>query len=278
MITRSSRSESAAGRRLLSLDSVGLCYGLRHGLLRRRRREVWALDGITFHVDAGETVGVIGRNGAGKSTLLKVLAGIILPDRGALVNRAQTTTLLSLQVGFVPYLSGRENVILSGLLLGLEIDEIRRRMDDIVAFAELGDFIDETLDTYSSGMRARLGFASAFHMDPELLLIDEVLGVGDAAFVRKSSAAMKERLRSDRTVVLVSHSAASIRALCDRAVWIDRGKVVADGRPPEVLNEYLEVTRRDGSGRRARLGVATAADDVDEPVPADSDQRMHERT
>jgi lipopolysaccharide transport system ATP-binding protein len=211
-------------------------------------------------VEAGETVGVIGRNGAGKSTLLKVLAGIIRPDRGEFVMHARTTALLSLQVGFVPYLSGRENVILSGLLLGLDVAEVKDRMGEIVAFAELGNFINEPLDTYSSGMRARLGFSSAFHMDPELLLVDEVLGVGDAAFVRKSSAVMRDRLRSDRTVVLVSHSAASIRALCDRVVWIDRGRVAADGEPNEVLEEYLRSTRKDGSGRQARLGVSTAHD------------------
>lgn len=225
---------------VLELRNVGLRYQRGGAILRRRDTGFWALRDVTMDLYAGETLGVIGRNGAGKSTLLRLLAGIIRPDRGELINHGFRTTLLSLQVGFVPDLSGRKNIILSGLLLGLSLSEIKEKLASIIEFAELEDFIDEPIRTYSSGMRARLGFSAAFHVDPDVLLIDEVLGVGDAGFVEKSTAVMKERIRSDRTVVLVSHSAASVRSLCDRAVWIDRGTVLLSGGVEEVVGAYEE--------------------------------------
>ena len=235
---------------VIELRAVGLRYRRGRGFLRRHQRELWALEDVSLTVRAGETLGIVGRNGAGKSSLLRLLAGIVLPDRGEMISHGYRTALLSLQVGFVPHLSGRENAIMSGLLLGLTLREIRERMDGIVGFAELEDFIDEPIQTYSSGMRARLGFATAFHVDPDILLIDEVLGVGDAAFVQKSKAVMRERIRSERTVVLVSHSAASVRDLCDRAVWIERGRVAAEGAVGEVLDLYLGKTR---GGRAAEV-------------------------
>lgn len=236
---------------VLELRHVGLRYRRGRGVLPRHRRDFWAIEDVSLELRAGETLGIIGRNGAGKSSLLRLLAGIVLPDRGEFVNHGYRTALLSLQVGFVPHLSGRENAVLSGLLLGLTLAEIEERMASIVAFAELEDFIDEPIQTYSSGMRARLGFATAFHVDPDVLLIDEVLGVGDAAFVQKSKAVMRERIRSERTVVLVSHSAASVRELCDRAVWIDKGCVAAQGGTESVLEDYLAKTR---PGRSAAGG------------------------
>ena len=234
----------AGQHRVLELRSVGLCYRRGGGLLRRRPSLFWALDDVSLDLYSGETLGIVGRNGAGKTTLLRLLAGIIRPDRGTFVNHGYQAALLSLQVGFVPHLSGRDNIVLSGLLLGLPRERIVSKIDDIVAFAELEEFIDEPIQTYSSGMRARLGFSTAFHVDPDILLVDEVLGVGDAAFVQKSKRVMRQRIKSDKTVVLVSHNAPAIRSLCDRAVWIDRGKVMAEGSPDEVLEAYAGPTRK----------------------------------
>ena len=221
-----------------------LALGLRHvGVHYRRRKKtdgggLWALKDINFELYHGETLGVVGRNGVGKSTLLRVMAGIIAPDRGEVVNRAGRASLLSLQVGLVPHLTGRENALLSAILQGMSRRAARAKLDEIIAFSGLGDFIDEPVGTYSSGMRARLGFAVSFHADPDILLIDEVLGVGDADFKKKSTAAMKERIRSDRTVVLVSHNLLTIRELCDRVVWIEGGKTVAEGRAEDMVNLY----------------------------------------
>jgi lipopolysaccharide transport system ATP-binding protein len=222
----------------IELRNVGVCYRRRRGLMTRRGSAFWALRDVSLVLHRGETLGVIGRNGAGKSTLLRLLAGITRPDRGEIVDRGFQAALLSLQVGFVQYLSGRENVMLSGLLLGLKRREIAERMDEIVRFAELEEFIDEPIQSYSSGMRARLGFSTAIHVDPDILLIDEVFGVGDAGFVEKSKALMREKIRSDLTVVIVSHSSGAVADLCDRVVWIDAGRVVAEGSTVEVLGAY----------------------------------------
>jgi lipopolysaccharide transport system ATP-binding protein len=216
--------------------------------------EFWALEDVSLTVNRGETLGVIGRNGAGKSTLLRLLAGIIRPDRGIVENLGYQSTLLSLQVGFVDYLSGRENVILSGMLLGMHRREIEEKMASIIEFAELGEFIDQPIQTYSSGMRARLGFSTALHVEPDILLIDEVLGVGDAEFKEKSTRAMRERMRSDRTVVLVSHSLGLIRSVCDRVVWIEKGRNREEGDPKTVGKSYqqeIEQRRQTGGPRRA---------------------------
>lgn len=222
----------------LSLQNVGTFYWRQAGYLRKER--FWALKDITFDLYHGESLGVIGRNGAGKSTLLQVLAGILRPDRGKLINHGTRAALLSLQIGFVPYLTGRQNALLSGMLLGLTKQEVIKRMADIQAFSELGDFFDQPISTYSSGMSARLGFSVAFQLDPDVLLIDEVLGVGDADFRRKSSAVMHEKIRSNKTIVLVSHSAETIQRLCDRAVWIEEGQTRAYGTTSEVLSTYEE--------------------------------------
>jgi lipopolysaccharide transport system ATP-binding protein len=222
----------------LSLQNVGAFYWRQVGYLRRE--QFWALKDVSFELRHGESLGVIGRNGAGKSTLLQVLAGILRPDRGNLINHGVQVALLSLQIGFVPYLTGRQNALLSGMLLGLTKQEILEKMADIQAFSELGDFFDQPISTYSSGMSARLGFSVAFQLDPDVLLIDEVLGVGDSDFWRKSSAVMHEKIRSDKTIVLVSHSADTIRQLCDRAVWIEEGQTRACGDTASVLSAYQD--------------------------------------
>jgi lipopolysaccharide transport system ATP-binding protein len=221
---------------IMELRNVGTYYWRRRGYLGQER--YWAVRDVSFNLYRGETLGVIGRNGAGKSTLLKLLAGIVIPNRGELVNHGCQATLLSLQVGFLPGLSGRENAILSGMLLGLHKHQVESQLEAIKEFSELGEFFDQPVQTYSSGMGARLGFSVAFQLDPDVLLIDEVLGVGDAEFRVKSTAAMREKIRSNKTIVLVSHSEPTIRQLCDRAVWIEDGVTLAEGGTEDVLREY----------------------------------------
>lgn len=222
---------------VVSLHSVGVCYRGRSRLLGRADA-YWALRDVSFEVYPGETVGLIGRNGAGKTTLLKSIAGIIEPDRGRIERGDINLSMLSLQVGFLPQLSGRENAILSGMLLGLDRAEAERQVARIEAFADLGDHFDAPLATYSSGMRARLGFSSALYSAAEVLLIDEVLGVGDQEFRAKSTAAIKELIRSNRTVLLASHNLSTIRELCDRVVWIDNGRIKAAAATGKVLDQY----------------------------------------
>ena len=221
---------------VLILENVGVAY--RRGRSLRGGELYWALKDISLELKHGETLGVIGRNGVGKTTLLKVIAGIIAPDRGEIRNAGVSASLLSLQVGFVPLLTGRENAILSGMLLGAPKSRIEQNMDELVAFAELEDFIDEPVSSYSAGMRARLGFSIAMQADPDILLIDEVLGVGDAAFRKKSSEEIQRRIRSNRSVILVSHNTAMMARLCDRVVWIEHGVSRMQGEAGDVLAAY----------------------------------------
>lgn len=223
---------------LLSLRNVGLCYR-RHGtLFKEKKSSFWALKDISFDLRRGEVLGIIGRNGAGKSTLLRIIAGIIRPDQGEIVNYGCRPTLLSLQVGFLPYLTGRKNAILGSLLMGLKYDEIERKMPLIAEFAGLGDFLDQPISSYSTGMRTRLGFAVAYHADPDVILLDEVLGVGDAAFRKRSEAAMRERIKSDKTVVIVSHSPQTIKELCNRVVLIENGVSMFVGETNAAMELY----------------------------------------
>jgi lipopolysaccharide transport system ATP-binding protein len=225
----------------MSLRNVAVSYRRRAGMLRWNK--YWALKDVSFDIYHGETLAVIGRNGAGKSTLLRVLAGIISPDRGRVQNNGCSISMLSLRVGFIPHLTGRENAVLSGMLMGLRRREVEKRMDAIVEFSELGSFIDEPVRTYSAGMNARLGFSVAFQSDPDILLIDEVLGVGDVEFRKKSTDALREKIKSDKTVVLVSHTPQTVKELCNRAVWIDGGVTKAEGGTDEVLEQYLGQTK-----------------------------------
>lgn len=251
--------ESHHTQPLLSLEHVGLAFRT-GGLTLRPQPPFWVLKDVSFTLHYGETLGVIGRNAAGKSTLLRLLAGILTPDRGTFINHGHTAALLSLQTGFVPHLTGRQNAVLSGILLGLRRREVEARMDAIIAFSELGEFIDAPLRTYSSGMRARLGFAVAYQVEPDILLIDETLGVGDESFKAKSTAAMHARIRSDKTIVLVSHSAATIRDLCNRAVWIEEGVTRAVGAVDEVTAAYRAelAQRQNRQAAPVRIGVKGA--------------------
>jgi lipopolysaccharide transport system ATP-binding protein len=225
-----------SGEAVLNLHNVGFCFLKRSGYLSRKA--FWALKDVSFQVHRGESLGVVGRNGAGKTTMLKLMAGILEPDRGRVENRGASTSLLSLQAGFIPYLSGRENAILNGMYLGMKKLDIVARLDAIREFAELGDFFDEPIYSYSAGMRARLGFATALQIDPDILLIDEVHSVGDAAFQKKSLDAMREKIRSDKTIVFVSHGPGAVKSLCDRVVWIENGRVAMESGPDAVLDAY----------------------------------------
>lgn len=215
----------------------------------KERAEVAALDAVSFTVNRGEAYGIVGRNGAGKSTLLRVLAGTLRPDEGRAVMHGKTSTLLQLGVGFNPELSGYRNIYLGGLAAGLRKSEIDERFDDIVEYAELTDAIDRPVKTYSSGMFARLAFSIGMHLDPDILLLDEVLSVGDEAFKTKSEEAMAGLLERSGTIVFVSHNLSKVAEFCDRTMWLEHGKVRAIGESEEIVDAYREAVatgRRDG--------------------------------
>ncbi len=198
-----------------------------------------ALKGVSFDVAAGTTFGIIGRNGSGKSTMLKLIAGIGKPTSGQVTVRGRVSALIELGAGFHPEISGRENVFINGMMLGLSKRQIASRFDEIVAFAELEDFIDAPVKTYSSGMYMRLGFAVAIHVDPDVLLVDEVLAVGDEAFTHKCFDKLAEFRRRGRTILLVTHSLDLVTRFCDEALWLDAGVARAQGDPKRVVDAYL---------------------------------------
>jgi len=254
---------------------------------------VWALDGVSFEIAHGEVVGLIGPNGAGKSTLLKILALVTDPTSGRAEMRGRVGSLLEVGTGFHPELTGRENAYLSGAILGMPRAEIRRKFEDIVAFAEVERFIDTPVKRYSSGMYTRLAFAVAAHLEPEILLVDEVLAVGDAAFQKRCLGKMDDVAREGRTVVFVSHNMTAINQLCPRSLLLVGGRVVRDGPTPEVIRTYLESAAADSGERiwaedeapgggairlravrvRAASGV-TGDVPIDEPVAVEVDFEM----
>ncbi len=197
-----------------------------------------ALRDVSLTVPRGRTVGLVGRNGSGKSTLLKLVTGIYRPTKGTVEVNGRISALLELGAGFHPDFSGRENITVNGIILGMSRREIRERMEEIIAFSELGDFVDEPVRTYSSGMYARLAFSVATHVDPDLLIIDEILSVGDEHFSRKSTAKMEEFRRAGKTILLVTHDLASLESHCDEAAWLDAGTLKAYGDPAFVVSEY----------------------------------------
>ena len=225
----------------------------------REVEEVTAVDDVSFEVSKGEAFGIVGRNGAGKSTLLRVMAGTLRPDSGKVVVNGKASTLLQLGVGFNPQLSGRRNIYLGGLAGGLRRSRIDEMFDDIVEYAELTEAIDRPLKTYSSGMFSRLAFSVGMHLDPEILLLDEVLSVGDQSFREKSMGAMEDLLARAGTIVFVSHSLKGVADFCDRAMWLERGKISRIGDAEEVVAAYSEASKRtstkaggDGGARGAR--------------------------
>ena len=213
---------------------------LRLGRRERIIREVKALKGVSFEVPHGQVLGVVGANGAGKSTLMRVMAGILPPTAGRVEVDGRVSTLLALGIGFNRKLTGRENVVLGGLAAGLSREQLAEKYEEIVAFAELEDFMDMPMRTYSSGMYGRLGFSVAVNMEPDILLIDEALSVGDARFRRKSFRKMRQLIRQDRTIVLVSHALGSIEELCDSAIWLEKGELQMWDEPPAVIEAYTD--------------------------------------
>ena len=205
---------------------------------RQPAGEFWALRHVSFTVERGETVGIIGRNGSGKSTLLRVIAGVYPPDEGEVSLDGEVSTLFSLGTGFNSELSGRDNIYLNGIMIGLTKKQIDGIIDTIMEFAELGDFIDMPVKIYSSGMRSRLGFAIAMNSDKDIVLIDEIMSAGDAAFRQKADAEMS-RIIGERTVLIVSHEMNTIKKFAGKVIWLDKGVVAAMGEPKEVIEQYL---------------------------------------
>jgi lipopolysaccharide transport system ATP-binding protein len=203
------------------------------------RQEIWALRDVSFSIRDGEAVGVIGRNGAGKSTLLKVLTRITTPTSGQAIIRGRVGSLLEVGTGFNPELTGRENVFLNGSILGMKRREIQRKLGDIVEFSGIEKFIDTPVKRYSSGMYVRLAFSVAAHLEPEILLVDEVLAVGDAEFQQRCLGRMEDFSGTGRTVLFVSHNMQAINQLCDRAIWLEGGAIAAEGDPSDVVSRYL---------------------------------------
>ena len=213
-----------------------------------------ALKGVSFEVAAGRTFGIIGRNGSGKSTMLKLIAGIGKPTSGSVTVTGRVSALIELGAGFHPEISGRENVYINGMMLGLSKREIAERFDEIVAFAELQDFIEAPVKTYSSGMYMRLGFAVAINVDPDVLLVDEVLAVGDQAFTHKCLDKFAEFRRRGRTVLIVTHSLDVVTRFCDEALWLDSGRARLQGEPERVVEAYLEDVAKAGQATHAQAG------------------------
>src|SRR6187401_2765109 len=253
------------GRQFYTLKSALL----RRSLLRDLRPDQTfpALTNVSFTVPRGSTYGVIGRNGSGKSTALKLVAGITKPTSGTVRVDGRISALIELGAGFHPEISGRENVFINGIMLGLTKREIQHRFDEIVEFAELQEFIDAPVKTYSSGMYMRLGFAVAIHVDPDVLLVDEVLAVGDEGFTHKCLDKFGEFRRRGKTILLVTHSLGLVERFCDEALWLDGGKVQAQGDPKRVVGAYLTAVE-EGEEQTLAASDARAQDHVLEGAAA----------
>lgn len=210
---------------------------------RNHTEKFWALRGVTFRVNEGETLGIIGANGSGKSTLLRVLAGIYTPHEGSITVNGKVSTLLSTTAGFQADLTGIENIYMNGVLTGLKKERIDELLPSIIEYSGLGDFVRQPVRTYSSGMYARLGFSIAIHAEGDILLVDEVLGAGDAEFAEKAKNTMEALLKEGRTVVLVSHGMEAIRKFASKVLWLDHGKVMMQGNPDKVISSYLEMEK-----------------------------------
>jgi lipopolysaccharide transport system ATP-binding protein len=224
---------------IITLQDVAVRYK-RSGSIFRRKGYYDALKSVNLDIYPGETLGILGRNGAGKSTLLRVVTGVIQPDKGRLINRGVSVSLLALQAGFDPNLNGRDNAVIGGMLHGYSRNQVEKRLEQIHEYSELGEFFNEPVRTYSTGMRARLGFSISTIVSPDVLLVDEVLGVGDKHFRQKAERTMVAKTQSQQTILLVSHSHQQIARLCDRAVLIEDGVSLATGEPREVLSIYEE--------------------------------------
>lgn len=245
------RRDSSIKERIVTLGRAG----------RRHKQDFWALKDVTLDIYAGETIGLIGHNGSGKSTLLKLIGGIIEPTTGTVEERGRLAALLELGAGFHPDLTGRENVFLNASVLGLTREETQAQFDDIVSFAAIGDFIDTQVKFYSSGMYVRLAFAVAVHTNPDVLLVDEVLAVGDEAFQRKCMDRIREFQRQGRTIILVSHSLDQVVDLCGRCVLLDGGQVVFDGHPATAVARFRDLLEDQRIAERTALQMVEPRDE-----------------
>ena len=218
----------------------------------KKSHEFWALQDINLDVEPGTTLGVVGRNGAGKSTLLSIISGVLRPTTGEVEVRGRLSAIFGIGTGFNPLFTGRENAMLSGLILGIEHDEMVERFDDIEAFADIGEFMDQPIKTYSSGMRSRLGFAVAINVEPDVLVIDEALSAGDSAFKKKAIQRMYDLKDSGSTVLFVSHSMGMVKRFCTEAVLLHKGRLVTTGSPEEVVDHYEEMLSKSQEMKNAR--------------------------
>jgi ABC-type polysaccharide/polyol phosphate transport system ATPase subunit len=230
---------------------------------RLRKHEFWAVDDVSFDLERGERLGLVGLNGSGKTTLLRMIAGIFPPDRGEIAIRGRAGALIALGAGFHPHMSGRENIHVNGAILGMSRGEIRDAYDDIVAFSEIGEFIDSPVSAYSSGMRVRLGFSIAVHISPQVLLVDEVLSVGDVFFRHKCLRRIKQLTGGGTVVVFVSHQTDQVRTTCDRGIVLDRGRAVFQGTSERAVDTYLKHVRE----REAAAAAAEARSAADGTGP-----------
>ena len=223
----------------LVAENVGVRYSLRKGIFSRRDK--WALRGVSFRIEQGDSFAVIGRNGSGKSTLLRVLSGVFVPDEGRVINTLGPASLLTINLGFVQHLSGRENAVMAGLLQGRRKREVLQRIEEIKELSGLGNAFEDPIASYSSGMSGRLGFAASFYFDPAILLIDEALAAGDEEFKRKAASLMTEKLKSDdMTFVFVSHNIGQVRQLCKHGIWLENGEIAAEGDVETITAAYVQ--------------------------------------
>ena len=255
-------------------ELVGRSLRRNGGDRERGRESFWALKDVSFQVRPGEVLGVIGANGAGKSTLLKILTGILEPERGSVSVQGRVGAVIELAAGFHPDLTGRENVFLQGAVMGMTRAEIERKYEEIIDFAEVGDFVDTPIKRYSSGMTARLGFSIAAHMDPDVLLVDEVLSVGDFAFQRKAEARLREVVSRDIPVVIVSHRMDRITKLCDQAILLAEGAVVQAGSAEACVSAYIDGRHLAASPTESPIVLRSVESDVDEAVPSGTRVRV----
>ena len=226
-----------------TIDIARSMMGIGYETGNLRKAEFWALDDVSFELRRGETLGIIGVNGSGKSTLLRLISGIFPPDKGSISFKGRIGALIAVGAGFHPYMTGRENIYLNGTILGMTRKEIDQKIDEIIDFAEIGEFLEAPVNVYSSGMRVRLGFSIAVHCDPDILLVDEVLSVGDLSFRNKSLRKMDEFRKKANALIFISHNLEQIRVLCDRVIILDQGKVLFNGDTDEGLIKYENLSK-----------------------------------
>lgn len=224
-----------------AIDSVRSMMGISYATDVLRKNEFWALNNISFEMKRGETLGLIGQNGSGKTTALRLINGIFQPDKGSIEIRGRISALIAVGAGFHPHMTGMENIYLNGTILGMRRKEIYQKLDSIIDFADIGDFLDAPVSTYSSGMRVRLGFAIAIHTYPDILLVDEILAVGDAAFRGKCANKIKDLQQQGVSIILVSHNELTVLDICTRAILFDHGSLLCEGDTPSVLSSYHEL-------------------------------------